>query len=95
MCVRRVFWCGVLLHIATCQPPLLPRVRVAPYSQVTKLSSETYLLPATTTSIIYQPKAGPGAKTKSGDEQQTVGSSVQKQEDNKRNSGQRPKLMWV
>ena len=30
MCVRRVFWCGVLLHIATCQPPPLPRVRVAP-----------------------------------------------------------------
>ena len=64
MCVRRVFWCGVLLHIATCQPPPLPRVRVAPYSQVTKLSSETYLLPTCTMPPLSAPGGTGGQRPK-------------------------------
>ena len=52
--------CVALLHIATCQPPPLPRVRVAPYSQVTKLSSETYLLPTCTMPPLSAPGGGEG-----------------------------------
>ena len=61
MCVRRVFWCGVLLHIATCQPPPLPRVRVAPTPR-----SRSFLLRLIcclhAQCHLYQPPAGPGGK---------------------------------
>ena len=47
---------GVLLHIATRQPPPLPVSGSPAYSRVTKLSSESYLLP-TCTMGLYQPLA--------------------------------------
>ena len=98
MCVRRVFWCGVLLHIATCQPPPLPRVRVAPYSQVTKLSSETYLLPTCT----MPPLSAPGGRVEGKDQKWLppniggfLSSFAQTQKHNKR--AQIPKVMcrWL
>ena len=55
---------GVLLHIATRQPPPLPVSGSPPYSRVTKLSSESYLLPTCTMGPLSAPGAGP--KTKSG-----------------------------
>ena len=46
---------GVLLHIATRQPPPLPVSGSPPYSRVTKLSSESYLLPTCTMGPLSAP----------------------------------------
>ena len=72
---------GVLLHIATRQPPPLPVSGSPPYSRVTKLSSESYLLP-TCTMGLYQPPAR-DQRPKVGRGQQTVAaSSAQMEKDN-------------
>ena len=87
-------WCGVLLHVAECvaphgvllhiatrQPPPLPVSGSPPYSRVTKLSSESYLLP-TCTMGLYQPPAR-DQRPKVGRGQQTVAaSSAQMEKDN-------------